>query len=366
MNISQHQRLPLLYLLCALGMCSLSCQPEKEEAVDPSPNADAIEVSSTHYRIPLNGQSQLVWQARTDFDWLVTSETQFYVDGQPMADNIFQPSTTGTFSITGRYKDLESPPVTVTVERPRNRKVLIESFTSSYCAWCPWVGHRVDSLTHHNEQVIGYSIHSQDSFQINAALLLQEQLAVYARPALRINRGYVRNFFTPTELAPLMDSIHYLLSFQPKLELSIHSELSANTLSASVQGKFYEPIADEAYLSVFLVEDKLTSTQANAFAGGWEAACPYTNAPNPIPDYENHHVLRQVLTAPLGDPIDTGGLSEGEILEIGAFSTAVDKVTNLEEAWLIAFVHGRRDDIELSHVHNAQIVQAGKSVDFEE
>jgi hypothetical protein len=154
MNISQHQRLPFLYFLVALGVCSLSCQPEKEEAVDLSPYADAIEISSTHYRIPLYSQSQLVWQAKTDRDWLVTNETQFYVDGQPMASNVFQPSLTGTFSITGRYKDLESPPVTVTVERPRNRKVLIESFTSSYCAWCPWTGYRVDSLTHHNENAM--------------------------------------------------------------------------------------------------------------------------------------------------------------------------------------------------------------------
>ena len=271
------------------------------------------------------------------------------------------------FTITGIYKDLESEPLEVHVTPARNKKVLIEYFTSRTCGWCPWIGSRLDSMDMANEKVISYSIHGDDEMHIPETNLLQEYLHVFERPSVRTNRGYVRNASTPIEVKRLADTLGYFLSRQPVAELSIATKWNDEKLAIDVSGKFYRAPPESTYLTVLIVEDGIVSNnQYNYFSGSSLQGCPYTSLPNPIPEYQNHNVLRRVLSDIKGDLLDLSGLVLQQSRPIGTYSFDIPEWIAREDTFVIAILHTRRDDISISSVLNAQAVEAGTTVSFED
>jgi hypothetical protein len=360
-----YRKLSALSLSLFLFACTTN--HADEAAPDPSPNADWIKIEASSTRIPVNEYSIAKLKAVTDQGVNVTEGTVFYVNGEKLDGHSFSPSSTGVYSVKGIYRDLESPEINITAEIPRNKKVLIESFTSRTCGWCPWIGKRVDSLHHANEKVIGYSIHGQDQLALAEAPDFEEYLSVYSRPAIRINRGYVRNYAAPTEIQGLLDSVSFFLSTQPDVELAIQSNLQNQTLNVKVLGRFFENIYTDLYLTLLIVEDDIvTNNQFNYFSGAPYEACPYTEEPNPIPTYKNHHVLRQFLTNSKGNAIDMSTIEPGQERELGTFQTPVYNPIKPENSFIIALLHEQVQSIEFSSVLNAQIVKMGEDVGFEE
>ena len=356
---------PILFSLVLFTSCSN--QNIDEPVKDLTPYENAIYISSSSTDLPYNAYGKAMLGAETDLKGDVTSHTVFYANGVQLQSNEFIPSDTGVYVIQGIYKDLESEPLEVRVTPARNKKVLIEYFTSRTCGWCPWIGSRLDSLDKANEQVISYSIHGEDEMHIPETNLLQEYLHVFERPSVRTNRGYVRHASTPTENVRLADTVSYLLSRQPAAELAIVSQWNENLLTIDVSGKFYSLLPEPVYLTILIVEDSIVSyNQYNYFSGSSLQGCPYTSLPNPIPEYQNHNVLRRVLSDIKGDLLDLSGLVLQQSRPIGTYSFDIPEWIAREDTFVIAILHTRRDDISISSVLNAQAVEAGTTVSFED
>ncbi|HZV44485.1 MAG TPA: Omp28-related outer membrane protein [Saprospiraceae bacterium] len=356
--------------LILITLCFLSCTKyEDDSPVDLTPGIWFIKVKSSSYAIPFNGLGAAELFAYSSSGDNITASTTFFVNHEKLDGNKFVPGALGIYSITASYYDLNSEPIEIKVEPPLNKKVLIENFTSRICGFCPWIAARLDSLDQASPNVISYSIHGQDELEVEETPVLQELLVVYHRPAIRINRGYARNFSAPIQIKPLIDSVQYFLATQPQLELSIQSSVQGQSVTAKVSGKYYEDInvKDVIFLTLALVEDGvITQDQYNYFNGYPWDYCPFATQPFYMPDYKNHNVLRKVLTDPKGDLITTVPFEYGIVQELGSFTFSIDSTFDIGNLKLIAFVHRQQDGIEASTVLNSQMVKVGNQVAFNE
>ncbi len=355
------------FILILIAVLCIGCIKEELPEINNPGVTDLIRVSSSSKRIPLNeyGVATLTTRKRNGDD--ITQSCDYYVNDQKLDGNLFKPSATGIYKIHSVNENLKSYSIEVSVEEPLNKKVLIEYFTSRTCGFCPWIGDRLDSLSKENSKAVSYSIHGQDELEINETQTLQDYLEVHHRPSVRIYRGFVRNYAAPIEIQRLIDSLHYFLSIQPQLEISIESALTQNMLSVNVLGQYYEEIKEDIYLSLVLVEDSIrTYNQSNYFSGYPLSINPYISLPNPLPEYNNHNVLRQFLSDPRGDKIDYETAEIKTIKAIGSYQVQIENIGNLNNAYVIAIVHKRHDTIEASSVLNCQIVKVGEKAGFKD
>ncbi|HEY3386686.1 MAG TPA: Omp28-related outer membrane protein [Saprospiraceae bacterium] len=356
---------PLLISLC---MLAISCQPNTaDEKIDLTPYNNHLYIESSSYVLPLNQYGRAVLTSMDENGNQFIGETQFYADDQPLAGNVFIPHSIGEYRIKGIYKDLESKEILIKVEEPLSKKILVEYFTSETCGWCPWIGTRLDSLDEANPNVISYSIHGQDPWQTSQTDDIQELLQVSDRPAIRINRGYHRNFAAPLVIQPLIDSINYFLSRQAELQIAIESKILTHETSIQVKLKYHNTPFDSIYLSVVAVEDELWSyAQNNYFSGATYAGCPYNDLPNPLPEYKNHNVMRGYLSPIEGVLIPEGPFVAGSEKIIGEFQVSLSDLSSFHNVYFIALVHKKPGDIKLSSVLNAQVVKLGETIGFNE
>lgn len=346
----------------------ISCKKDQNEvlAIDLTPGVSSIHIESSSTILPFNQYGKAVLKSLTQNGDNITEYTKFYYKDIPLSSNIFIPTDTGRFVIKGVYGN-HSAEIVIKAQTPLNKKVLIEYFTSRTCGFCPWIGERLDSLRTSNQKIITYSIHGQDEFEIDQTGIFQDYLKVHSRPAVRINRGYVRNYAAPLEIRPLIDSINYFLSKQAEVELSIESNLTGNELSADIYCKYYKEIKEDIFLTVVLVEDGITTiNQSNYFSGASYKNCPYTLKPNPIPEYSNFNILRKFISDPLGDAIVKEEFKYEFSRKIGSYQIHIDNLANLGKGYIIAILHERKDTIDISSVINSQIVKIGNDVDFNE
>ena len=356
---------PLLISIC---VWATACIPKTEdEDIDLTPYSVRLYVESSSYVLPFNQYGRAILESKDQDNRHFTEETQFYANDQPIPGNVFIPMDTGTYNIKGVYKDLESKEILIKVEEPLAKKILVEYFTSETCAWCPWIGVRIDSLDNADPNVLSYSIHGQDPFEIEHTVAFQDLMQVYGRPTVRINRGYHRNFPSPLRVQPLLDSVSYFLSRQAQLQLAIESKIKGDEASIQVRLKYFNKLIDSLYLTIVLVEDDLISYgQYNAYSGANYPGCPFNVLPHPLPEYINHNILRHFVTPIEGSLISEEPFIAGLEKDLGHFITPLENISIRDQCFIVAFVHKKPGNIELSSVLNAQIVKLGESVGFNE
>lgn len=360
-----------IFVLLSVLLFFSSCiqDPVNEETEDSSVYPYEIIINASSSLMPLNEFGVSILTAVSERRYDITAETTFYVDGEKIEGNIFKPNAIGKYIVKGEYRGARTKEIELVVKEPRNRKVLIELFTSRRCVWCPWIAHRVDSLSNSNDNVVAYSIHGEDELTISEGSLLEELLMVSGRPSVRINRGYARRNLDPIEIQGLIDSVYFFLSHLTELELSINSDFNDHTMDVKVYGKFYEEMDKELYLTVNVVEDKIiTENQYNGFSGHPNESNPFSDKPHPIPVYQNHNTLRKVLTDVYGEKLAWDEVDLEQPILIADIQKSFDElnIKNTEEAYIIAVVHERREGIDISSVRNAQIVKMGGDIGFDE
>lgn len=343
-----------------------SCQKKGEIIVDPTPYDSRIFLESSSHVIPLNEYGKAILLSRSQYGDDYSNQSEFYINDERLDGNVFIPSEVGEFKAKAVYKDIISKEITILVEEPLNKKLLIEYYTSRTCGWCPWIGKRVDSL-HNDRNLIGYSIHGEDHLQIEGTGALQEYQKVYNRPSIRLNRLKIKHYAAPIEIQPLQDSIYYQLSSQAKAEIAINSVVNQHEVAAEIFGKFHHFYGDSLFLTFLLVEDNIVIlNQSNYFNGHSDPNNPFINLPNPIPEYTAHNVVRKFITASTGELL-TIEISNSKLpVSLGKFQFEIDDGIDIENASLIAILHEKREDVEISSVLNSQIVKLGENISFDE
>lgn len=354
--------LSIIYLLFG------SCKKDLPALPDSlTPYQDSLFITASSYDLPLNSFGKATLSAQDEFGGDLSSLASFYVNGELLQGQVFIPQETGTYLIKGVYKDIQSAAIEIRVFPPLSKKVLLEYFTSKYCGFCPWAGYRVDSLDRYSPHVIGYAIHSLDELSMSNALDYYAYHGIDGRPVVLVNRTITRNEATWESIEELKDSIDLFMSKQPEAELAIQSSLSGDLLNVTVQSKTHREMKGDIYLTAAIVEDNLISYGQLNYFSGWSnyPTSPFFNQPDPIPEYNNHHVLRAILTPLSGQKLDTIPLP-GAYGTIAQFQFSMAQIQEIQNARIIVFLHGPGVPERFATVINAQIVKAGESVDFGE
>jgi len=109
--------------------------------------------------------------------------------------------------------------------------------------------------------------------------------------------------------------------------LRLESSVSGSTGNVMVEFGFTDNPGNDVYLSVFLLEDKVTGySQSNYYND--DSSSDYYGLGNPIVGFEHNHVLRKVVTPLSGDLVFSGGETETVY--------SVDYSFSLESAWKVS------------------------------
>ena len=201
-------------------------------------------------------------------------------------------------------------------EVPSNftKKVIIEEFTGAWCGYCPDGAYRLDNLINSNaNNIIGVSTHSGDAMEVSQTSFLESTYQNIGYPSgmvdrvsydgyVTLNRGYWE-YFSTNQLSKVVSC-----------GLAIKSEVKGNTATVDVHAGFSSSHSGDFRLTVYLIEDEVTGVgngfdQMNFY--DTDSYSPFFDLGNPIIGYEHNHTLREVLSEPLGDPIDSSELITG-------------------------------------------------------
>lgn len=308
--------------------------------------------------------ARLVGNNEEDID--VTNECTFLVNSNEINGNIFSSSQTGEFTVKALLNQKESQGVVFTYhdgsEVNFKKNVLIEDFTGTWCGWCARVAHAIELIDGQTDDAIAVGIHrgslsqiaiDYDPYNYDSSVL--EDLLVNN---FGFNTGYPKAGLNRTTLwnNPEPDNLEQVLTLtqgaNPKLGLSMNSNLSGNTISLDVNVKFSNDF-NGLKLVVYVVENGLVHYQKNYTS--------YYNSVNPIPDFVHNHVLRDCKTDILGDAISNSETFSGNTYSRNFSFDVPSNVENVNEIEFVAFIvngNGATLNVRKAHLNDNQ--------DFEE
>ena len=221
----------------------------------------------------------------------------------------------------------------------QKRQVLIEEFTGIRCVNCPAGSAAIeDLLAIHGEQLVAISIHagffaspphdnSDDDFitpegnQIQT--FLEEPLGY---PTAVVNRTPV-NGAMQQGLGDWAGSIANELTQEPQVKIDLKTEYNDAGRQLGIDATLFgqDNLTDGGNLSltVLLIENNIVD--------------PQTTPDGLQDDYVHKHVLREVITNTLGDPL-TDALTPGTQQSF-TFELELDEEYVAEETHVVAFVH---------------------------
>ncbi len=226
-------------------------------------------------------------------------------------------------------------------------KSLIEHFTSQYCTYCPYGYDILNKMMEMRDDLAWVSVHGDMSSAQRDAYTIDDSqyilgFACAGFPGAAFNRywvddtsindaGYLgvsigygsayANKFAQM-LSSVVDDSNELPAFV-NVDIATTLDKNAKKLDIKVSGKdianFKSVMGEDAVLTVYLTENGLVSKQLNN--GTW------------IAKFTHNHVLRDVVTSPLGDAINwNGDTYEND------YTVTLDANWNADDMEVVAFV----------------------------
>jgi thiol-disulfide isomerase/thioredoxin len=211
------------------------------------------------------------------------------------------------------------------------KHVLIEDFTGTWCGNCTRVSYSISKVMEQTNKAVAVAIHNgNDPYNFDGIEPLRNQIypntTDFPLPTSRLNRTITWVFPEDSNI----QQVKNLTSSNCGLGLAMNSTIANGIISLDVKLKLAQNYSN-VRLVVYLLENHLIYDQRN-----------YTNfyGSSNVPDYvdfEHNHVLRNTLTAILGDPITEETLFGKTIVK--RFSLPVPVViSNPENISFVAFV----------------------------
>jgi len=220
-------------------------------------------------------------------------------------------------------------------EVPAVQNAFVEKYTGVRCVNCP----RADEVLHaalekYGDRLTVVAIHSgvfgrpygtDEDLRTEDGETWYNYFGISAQPAamlMRAGTGTAWDIFTPT--SNFDGKIDAVLAATPSVGMKMEAVTDENDeRAADVFISFEENVADSLTLTVLLMEDKIYTTQESA-------------AKSRIENYEQNHVLREILTDPWGIDIVANGTA-GEKRTVRLYYP-MDSQWNPENCSLVAFV----------------------------
>lgn len=239
---------------------------------------------------------------------------------------------------------------------PQQKVVLIEEFTGVQCSNCP-LGHAiVKQIVNDNPgRVIGVSMHSTSilsdplpsstqDLRSEEAEVVGDDLVVDSKPLAAVDRTQNGGFYVSPRFA-WGGYVNTQLAQSTPVNVVVETDYDNGSREATitVTVQYTAPVNIKNKLSVYILEDSIETTQLQ----------PDNSE---IEDYLHKDVLRDILTAPLGDILNV----EGDLYATGrTFKRVYRRV--LEPQWesehilVVAFVHafenGNKQVYQAAEVH---------------
>lgn len=147
-----------------------------------------------------------------------------------------------------------------------------------------------------------------------------------------------------------------------KCGLAIESSINGTDATITVHAGFNQVLSGSYTITTYIVEENVTGTgnmydQRNAYntTGGH----PYNNVGDPIIGYKHQYTLRKVLSAPLGDAINSTALVQGG-KEIRVYTTSTNGLKT-GDTYVVAFITKTGTSATTYEVMNVQRVKLGST-----
>lgn len=267
----------------------------------------------------------------------VSSNSTFYINGNPISGRSYTTTTVGTLDIYATYVNsngvtLTSPTIQVVVNDVINfnKRVLIEDFTGTWCQFCPRVSYAIELVKAQTSDVVVTAIHrgGTDPYNFSGAGTLEDQIGLSGYPTAMLNRS-TQWSYPETATTSINQVINLTSGINPKLGVALETTTTGNTSTVNVKVKFGKNFTNNLKLVVYALEDNLIYDQTNSTT--------YYGGANPIVNFEHDHVLRAVLTSSiLGENI-TGSTSYNSEFS-KSFTYTIPSTVNASNVRFVAFV----------------------------
>lgn len=256
-----------------------------------------------------------------------------------------------------------------TVPTTFTQKVLIETFTGASQPQCTDGFVKLDNILSINStKAIPVAIHYSDAMEINQYTTLQNNFANGSAPqfpSAMINRTASLGMliFNRTQWQSNFD-VNKVKA--PSCGLSIKSTMSGSQGTAEIHCGFNSTLSGNYNLTAYLVEDNITGTgflydQRNGY--NTTAGHQYYNLGDPILNFNHKYVLRKVVSAELGDAINSNNIKAGgEEIKNYTFTTAGMNTANL---YVVAFITKNGSTSTDKFILNAQKVKLGNTQNWD-
>ncbi len=234
----------------------------------------------------------------------ITQEGTFYINGSAISGNTFSTEVPGSYTVYAEYTDgngdLQTTDMdTLEVVVPTQR-VLIEDYTGTWCGYCPRLQGYIAEVMELTDDAVAIAIHSSSS-DVNPDPYEYEHvdqlIATYNPyhqfPLGRINRTILWSNGDPATV------LSYTGGGSP-IGIAVTTRVNENQLNVDVRLSSTQGLNNKKIV-VAALENNLFHEQTNYLNGNPNS--PWYQAGNPIPNYENDHVLRHAMTNIFGDPI---------------------------------------------------------------
>lgn len=234
----------------------------------------------------------------------ISQEGVFYVNDQAINGNTFSSDTPGTYEVYAEYYAengdlLNTDADTFTVVAPIQR-ALIEDYTGTWCGYCPRLQGIIEEVHALTDHVTTIAIHKSsggadsDPYEYEHIDALAEIYNPYGEyPKGLINRTIAWNDNNPNTVLEYVGG-------ESNIGIAAKTKLNGSELSVDVRVASTSSLTDRKIV-VAALENLLYHDQTNYL--NTDPNSPWYQQGNPIPDYENNHVLRHAMTNIFGDVI---------------------------------------------------------------
>lgn len=218
------------------------------------------------------------------------------------------------------------------MEIPSAQRAFIEKYTGVRCVNCPMADEAIHATAgKYGDALVVAAIHAANNFgkplgndpdlrTEKGNIWFNEFIGSLGLPAAMINRNY-DDIFTPT--SGLDDRIEAIIAQPSRINMLITSSVEESKYVAEVHLGFAQDVPEELSLTVLVVEDKIYTTQMKQGEGE-------------IENYEQNHVLRDIITDAWGIDVDANGQQGTKRMVRLNFELRSDCVP--ENCHLVAFV----------------------------
>lgn len=276
------------------------------------------------------------------------------------------------FLITGCQKDDDGGNVASgntntnalnTVPATFTQKVLIECFTGAGQPQCPDGFVKTESIISANPvKAIPVNIQFSDAMEIAQYTSLTSAFSngnPMTFPSAMINRTSSLNLV-------ILNRTQWQTNFDlakaktAKCGIALETSLNGGMLTINVHCGFNQIMSGDYTLTTYILENNVTGSgamydQRNAF--NTTSGHPYQGLGDPITGFSHNNVLRKVLSAPIGDNINSSALIPGG-KEIKTYTTSVSGY-KLNDLYVVAFITKTGATPTSFEIMNVQKVKAG-------